>query len=963
MVEHKSLAAYVGTASAEFRLSPGDRVLQFASISFDASAEEIYPCLTRGATLVLRSDAMLGSAARFLEKCRDWSLTVLDLPTSYWHELTVQLHEKKLSLPPSVRLVIIGGEKALAERLALWRERVERHVRLVNTYGPTEATIVATMYDLSGDGEIATPPGDVPIGRPISNVHAYILDEHRRPVPEGEPGELYIGGAGVTRGYLNRPDLTAERFLADPFKALPGARMYRTGDVVRALPGGDLLFLGRADRQVKVRGFRVELEEVEAVLCQHPEVREGAVVAREDAVVGTHLAAYVVLRGSAPPSDGQLRAFLGEQLPDYMLPTTFTSLEALPRLPSGKLDPTSLSVPEAGGRERAAPHPPLEISLPGGSNHGWSHRILRTIRAFVHTSRDTTSGHAPRVLIDAREGVHALSDGSERKLVLAFARRWDLSETMLFEAVYHETLRVSLKKKIELFESAECVWLYDAGTQELIGESYGVPVRDAFKPHEQEGFEDIQPYLDRKAFYVFSTTILPRFQGRGLGKILKALMLGVVSQAGFEIVLGHARSGASLQLNRAFGAEIGVAHPNWYGSGETYYFYSLRFDRSLSAAGAVKGKVDRRPPPQPEKRAVPVQASAKPCDELERQLVAIWQDILSVNAVGTRDSFFDLGGHSLLALRMLTQLEERLSVTLPLATLFQAPTIERLAALIREGTPRASRRLLVRIQPAGSRPPVFAVPGVGGNVLCYHDLARFLGPDQPFYGLQSQGLDGSEEPVTRIEDIAANFLREIREVQPDGPYSLVGTCMGGVVAYEIAQQLRAAGQEIGLLALLETWPPHPAPGQLRRVRVPAALGYIASRLRQYIEMLARLHGRERLRYLRERLKLLTGVVAQRGLFSAARRDIYLYAVTQANQLALQRYAPRPYPGAVVLFCAEGRDVTEADDLRLTWRELATGGLDVHMAPGDDSGLMLTGPNVRILATKLKEYIERAQVST
>src|SRR5439155_5375056 len=261
------------------------------------------------------------------------------------------------------------------------------------------------------------------------------------------------------------------------------------------------------------------------------------------------------------------------------------------------------------------------------------------------------------------------------------------------------------------------------------------------------------------------------------------------------------------------------------------------------------GKVDRQALPEPEANAGTVAATTEPRDELERQLVQIWQAVLAVGPVGIRDNFFDLGGHSLLAVRMFAQLEAQLRITLPLATLFQAPTIEGLATLIRGGAQLASRHSLVPIQPTGSRPPVFAMPGVSGDVLGYNTLARLLGPDQPFYGLQSRGLDGLEDPLTRIEDIAAEFLREIRAVQPEGPYYLVGLCMGGVVAYEMAQQLHAAGQQVGLLGLLETWPPGPASvRQLRlRGRVPAVLGFVANHLRLSLEMLAPLRGRGQLR--------------------------------------------------------------------------------------------------------------------
>jgi len=188
-----------------------------------------------------------------------------------------------------------------------------------------------------------------------------------------------------------------------------------------------------------------------------------------------------------------------------------------------------------------------------------------------------------------------MSDGSERGSVLGFARRWDPSKTMLFEELYHENLRLSLEEKIELLggsEDVECVWLYDPSTQELIGETYGVPVRDAINEDEEEGFEDLQPYWDQRAIYVFSTTILPKFQGQGLGRVLKAFFLGVASQAGFSLVLGHARSGRSVHLNEKFGAQIGTAHQDWYGTGETYYFYTLNL-RPSERPGNHSGQTTR----------------------------------------------------------------------------------------------------------------------------------------------------------------------------------------------------------------------------------------------------------------------------------------------------------------------------------------------------------------------------------
>ncbi|MDT5270153.1 MAG: hypothetical protein QOH49_2339, partial [Acidobacteriota bacterium] len=300
-IEHRSVVNYVEAAAVAFGIAPEDRVLQFASISFDAAAEEIYPCLTRGATLVLRTDSMLSSVEMFLQKCREWELTVIDLPTTYWHQLAAGLSKAGLNTPEQLRLVIIGGERARPELVAGWHEQVGQRVRLVNTYGPTEATIVATMWEVT-----APLAAELPIGSAVRNAQTYVLDGHMQPVPVGVPGELYVGGDGLARGYLGRPALTAESFVPDPFGGVEGGRrLYRTGDLVRYLPDGNIEFVGRIDQQVKIRGFRVELEEVGAVLNQHPALQESVVVASEDETGNGRLVAYVVSDPLYQGGDGQ----------------------------------------------------------------------------------------------------------------------------------------------------------------------------------------------------------------------------------------------------------------------------------------------------------------------------------------------------------------------------------------------------------------------------------------------------------------------------------------------------------------------------------------------------------------------------------------------------------------------------------------------------------------------------------
>ncbi|WP_309739547.1 amino acid adenylation domain-containing protein, partial [Chamaesiphon sp. OTE_20_metabat_361] len=344
MVQHDSLANYTTAAIEEYAISARDRVLQFASLSFDAAAEEIFPCLTCGATLVLRTEAMLSSIAIFLHTCEEWQITILDLPTAFWHQMVTEMETQKLTLPDSVRLVILGGEKAARDRFRTWQKLVKPHVRLVNSYGPTEATIVTTTIDLSTLTAAELTGRELPIGTPVTNARTYILDSSRQLSPIGIPGELYIGGAGVARGYLNRPDLTALAFIPDPFN--PNARLYKTGDRVRYWADGTIEFLGRIDRQVKIRGFRIELGEIEALLTQHPQVRESLAIDLADANGDKQIVAYIVPESGSEPTIRSLRRLLETRLPKYMMPAGFMLLAALPLNSNGKIDRQMLPAPE-----------------------------------------------------------------------------------------------------------------------------------------------------------------------------------------------------------------------------------------------------------------------------------------------------------------------------------------------------------------------------------------------------------------------------------------------------------------------------------------------------------------------------------------------------------------------------------------------------------------------------------------
>ncbi|MEA2692845.1 MAG: hypothetical protein QOJ16_2232, partial [Acidobacteriota bacterium] len=366
-VPHGAAVAHFQIMQEDLGLTPGDRVLQFAFWTFDASLDQVLPALGSGATLVLRGREPW-SPGEVLARIAERGITVANPTPAYWVQWMGDFaagRETLAGLP--LRRVLVGAEAMPRAPLGAWRASPLAGVRLVNAYGPTEAIVTATCYAVADDPRADTASPTLPIGRPLPGRSAHVLDRGGNLAPLGVPGELCLGGR-LARGYLGRPDLTAERFVPDPFAAEAGTRLYRTGDLVRLLPAGVLEFLGRVDHQVKVRGFRIELGEIEAVLAGHPRVREAVVAAREDDL-GRQLVAYVVPQGSelADRAVPVFRAYLEAKLPVYMVPGAFVFLPSLPRTTSGKVDRGLLPAPERGSGRLGytAPRDPLEELLAG----------------------------------------------------------------------------------------------------------------------------------------------------------------------------------------------------------------------------------------------------------------------------------------------------------------------------------------------------------------------------------------------------------------------------------------------------------------------------------------------------------------------------------------------------------------------------------------------------------------------
>ena len=421
LIPHSALANHALALAEEAELNVTDRVLQFISLSFDASAEEIYPTLMRGGAIVVPDSALDVLGADLARFCSEREVTVLHMPASVWHVLVDDLDKASIRFDAPLRLLMLGGDTPSIEKLQTFSRLLGGPIPFLNLYGPTEATITATLY------KTTTQPRDferLPIGKPIANVHTYILDPAMRPAPIGAPGELYIGGAGLALGYLDRAEITAASFVTHTFGAGPTVRLYKTGDAARYLPDGNIEFLGRVDEQIKIRGYRVEPGEIEATLSQYEGVQDVAVIVQVDEKGRKRLEAY--LAAAADLSQADLREYLGARLPSYMIPSAFVLLNALPRTPSGKLDRRALSEMDGIRLERGgvyeAPRGPEEEMLVGI----WT-QVLGRERIGIHDDFFDLGGHsllATQLVSRVREAFQidlSLSTLFETKTVAALA--------------------------------------------------------------------------------------------------------------------------------------------------------------------------------------------------------------------------------------------------------------------------------------------------------------------------------------------------------------------------------------------------------------------------------------------------------------------------------------------------------------------------------------------------------------
>ncbi|HKG79175.1 MAG TPA: amino acid adenylation domain-containing protein, partial [Pyrinomonadaceae bacterium] len=392
LITHAKVVRLFKSTEQWFHFGERDAWTLFHSYAFDFSVWEIWGALLYGGRLVVVPYLVSRSPEAFYQLlCRE-QVTVLNQTPSAFHQLMLAEDSASSSKQLALRLVIFGGEALELQRLRPWLERHgDRQPTLVNMYGITETTVHVTYRPLTWS-DLETVSGSV-IGRPIPDLQVYLLDQHLQPVPQGVAGEIHVGGEGLARGYLNRPELTAERFIPNPFSTRPGTSLYKSGDLARYLAQGELEYLGRIDHQVKIRGFRIELGEIESMLNAHPEIREAVVMAREDEPDEKRLVAYIVAEQDPPPKITQLREYLAEKLPEYMIPAAWVYLDQLPLTGNNKVDRRALPAPDMARPDLedafTAPRTPVEEMIAGI----WS-ELLGLDRVGVYDNFFELGGHS-----------------------------------------------------------------------------------------------------------------------------------------------------------------------------------------------------------------------------------------------------------------------------------------------------------------------------------------------------------------------------------------------------------------------------------------------------------------------------------------------------------------------------------------------------------------------------------------
>ncbi len=704
-IQHRALVNFISSMAKKPGIQPTDIMLAVTTISFDIAGLELYLPILYGATIVIASQETSMNPELLIQRIEDSKATVLQATPVTFR----MLNSAEWSGSKSLK-ILCGGE-AMPKELAY--DLIKKCSELWNMYGPTETTVWSTVEKVEIDENDKT--GYVNLGKPIDNTFIYVLNSEFQPVPIGYPGELFIGGDGLAKGYFNLPDMTKEKFLPDPFSDRPGARMYRTGDLVQQTEEGKLEFLNRVDSQVKIRGFRIELGEIESALAQFVTTGDNVVIVREDTPGDKKIVAYIIKKENQETDIAELRQFLKTKIPDYMIPSAFVFIDHFPLTPNGKID---------------------------------------------------------------------------RKVL----------------------------------------------------------------PSPQES--------------------------------------------------------APLQA-------------------KTY---------------------------------------VEPQTDMERKLAAIWSDVLKIKQIGTDEDFFAIGGHSMIAVTLMVKIEKELGVRLPLAILFDHSNIHDMAELLDKRVEPINWGSLVPIRSKGSKRPLYLVHGAGLNLLLYTTIVSHLDPDQPVFGLQAKGLDGLDEPLYTIEEIAAYYNSEILAVDKSGSYALAGFSMGGQLAYEMARQLVEAGKKVSFLGVFDTVSenasdmdiPFMKRYYLRTDRLFHQIAWIISTFLKMPKDKKSEFVSAKWRSLKQKITKDDYKIKPEGVSLGKQSELpkYLHKVHRANYIALEKYILPPYPGKLHLFRALDQKFYIKDPVYYGWDKFVREVVILNI-PGEHSSIFAP-PNDELFAQALQKCLDERE---
>lgn len=706
-IQQRALVNFICSMAKKPGITSDDIMLAVTTISFDIAGLEMYLPITYGASIYVASHETSMNPDLLMQRIDDTGATILQATPVTFRMLN------SAEWGGSKRLKILCGGEAMPKELAY--DLIRKCKELWNMYGPTETTVWSTVEKVEINDHDKT--GYINLGKPIDNTLIYVLNPEFQPVPIGYPGELFIGGDGLAKGYFNLPEMTKDRFLPDPFSPVKGARMYRTGDLVQQTEEGKLEFLNRVDSQVKIRGFRIELGEIESAITQYPTIDNNVVIVREDTPGDKKLVAYIIKKENQETDISDLRQFLKTKIPDYMVPSSFVFIDQFPLTPNGKID---------------------------------------------------------------------------RKVL---------------------------------------------------------------------------------------------------------------------------------------------------------------------------------PPPQ-ESAAQQSKEYVAPATETEKKLAAIWSEILKIKQIGTDEDFFEIGGHSMIAVTLMVKIEKELGVRLPLAVLFDHGTIHEMGLLLDKKSEPVHWGSLVPIRSKGTKKPLYLVHGAGLNLLLYTTIVAHLDPDQPVFGLQAKGLDGEDEPLYSIEEIAAYYNEEILKIDKSGSYALAGFSMGGQLAYDMARQLVEAGFKVSFLGVFDT-----VSENVSDRHIPFFKRYLL-RINRFYHQLAWVAGtflkmpmnkkREffalKMRSFKQKITKDDYEYKPEGVSVGKQSELpkYLHKVHRANYLALEKYILPPYPGKLHLFRAMDQKFYIKDPVNYGWDEYVKE-MVIHHIPGEHSTIFAP-PNDELFARTLQKCLDERDIN-